>query len=141
MICSLLKIRVLEYDASAFKDPEIQRHEEYEVLKITKHPRYKPKRFTDDLAVLTVERTISLTSKNGVNAACLPACDNQFDFEFRNGTGTRCWVAGWGKDGINGNFKNIMHKVDVPLYNQNQCDSILRRELGKKNAGGASSFR
>ena len=43
MICSLLKIRVLEYDASAFKDPEIQRHEEYEVLKITKHPRYKPR--------------------------------------------------------------------------------------------------
>lgn len=78
-----MKIRVLEYDASAFKDPEIERHIEYEVVKITKHPRYKPKRFSNDIAVLTVETNIRLTNKNGVNAACLPACDNQFDFEFR----------------------------------------------------------
>ena len=33
-----LKVRVGEYDASAFKRPELYQHEEYSVTRIVKHP-------------------------------------------------------------------------------------------------------
>lgn len=35
---------------------------------------------------------------SGVNAGCFPACSNMFEHKFTNGTGVRCWVAGWGRD-------------------------------------------
>ena len=44
-----------------------------------------------------------------VNTACLPGCREQFDFKFENGTGTRCWVAGWGKDEYNGTYQVRMN--------------------------------
>jgi len=91
-----------------------------------KAPGFDPVRFTNDLAILELEEAIDLASSAGVSAACYPTCDSMFDFEFKNGTGSRCWVAGWGKDGIKGNFKTTMHKVDVPIVNDRQCENSLK---------------
>ena len=30
----------------------------------------------------------------------------------------RCWVAGWGKAALDGDFRTTMHKVDVPIVPQ-----------------------
>lgn len=68
---------------------EKERHQEFTVVKITEHPNYKPGRFINDVSILTVDRTINLLNHNGINAACIPTCDNMFDFKFSNGTGTR----------------------------------------------------
>merc|ERR1711922_64342 len=65
-----------------------------------------PEDFSNNNAILKVDRNIDL-NKNHVNTACLPSCDEQFNFRFNNGTGTRCWVAGWGKDSQNGQFQFI----------------------------------
>jgi hypothetical protein len=46
----------------------------------------------NSFAVLIVDRPIDLVQANGINAACLPACRNMFDYKFKNGTGTRCLV-------------------------------------------------
>lgn len=137
-----LKVRVNEYDANDFiSPPEISRHEEYTVVKITVHPEYRPKRFINDLAVLVVDRPIDLLSNDGVNAACLPHCPEMFDYKFPNGTGTRCWTAGWGKDKLNGNFQPIIHKVDLPIYDQNQCENAIRNELSRKNHAAGQRLR
>jgi len=93
----LLKVRVGEYDASGFNDPETQNHEEYTVMRILKHPQMSNTRLSNDIAILYVDRNINLNHPY-VNTACLPSCDNQFDYKFSNGTGVRCYVAGWGKD-------------------------------------------
>merc|ERR1712228_656134 len=71
-------------------------------------------RLSNDLAILYVDRDINLNHPY-VNTACLPSCDNQFDYHFSNGTGVRCYVAGWGKDEFDGSFQFIPKKVICPL--------------------------
>ena len=51
----------------------------------------------NDFAMLKLEETIKLSYSNHLSAACLPTCNNMFDFKFKNGTGTRCYVGGWGQ--------------------------------------------
>merc|ERR1711910_77687 len=145
-----LKIRVIEYDAGGFKNTENTRHKEYQVSDIEIHPRYDSDRLTYDLAVLKVETRsdgfggvrgrIDLTSTDDINAACLPGCDNMFDYQFNNGTGVRCWVAGWGKDSLDGSFQFIQHKVDLPLVENNSCNNKLKSALNAQRAGSGNRF-
>jgi len=77
-----LKVRVGEYDASAYKRPEQYKHEEYNVLSAAIHPRFDRKRLSNDLAVLRLSQRVNLNHRY-VNTACLPACSNQFSHQFR----------------------------------------------------------
>jgi len=139
-----VKIRVIEYDASGFKGPENTRHKEYTVSEIVTHPRYDRTRLSHDLAVLKVETKrdrfgdvtgkIDLLETDDVNAACIPGCSNQFDYQFSNGTGVRCWVAGWGKDSVTGQFQVVQNRVDVPLMDHDKCEARMTQALGR-NAG------
>merc|ERR1712142_1080644 len=130
----LLKVRVGEYDASGFNDPETQNHEEYTVMRILKHPQMSNTRLSNDIAILYVDRNINLNHPY-VNTACLPSCDNQFDYKFSNGTGVRCYVAGWGKDESDGSFQFIPRKVDVPIVDDVQCQIDLRNALNRQKQG------
>merc|ERR1712172_170918 len=136
----LLKVRVGEYDASGFNQPEIQSHEEYTVTRILKHPQMSNTRLSNDIAILYVDRDINLNHPY-VNTACLPSCDNQFDYQFSNGTGVRCYVAGWGKDESDGSFQFIPRKVDLPLVNNQQCQIGLQNALNAQKPGAGDRFR
>jgi len=140
LFCRVVKVRVGEYDASAFKSPEAQKHEEYTISKIIKHPQFDPKRLRNDIAILRVNQRINLNHPY-VNAACLPSCDNQFDYQFSNGTGVRCWVAGWGKNEFDGSFQFIQHKVDVPIVDDYKCNAALKRALNRKQNGVGDRFQ
>merc|ERR1739841_257968 len=65
----------------------------------------------------------------------------QFDHVFSNGTGARCWTAGWGKDEFSGSFQFIQHKVDVPLVPASQCNAALKRALNQKKPGVGDRFQ
>merc|ERR1711937_713962 len=130
----LLKVRVGEYDASGFNAPESFKHEEYTVTRILKHPQMSNTRLSNDLAILYVERDINLNHPY-VNTACLPSCADQFDYQFSNGTGVRCYVAGWGKDEADGSFQIIPKKVDLPLVNDDQCEASLQTALNAQRPG------
>merc|ERR1712038_653771 len=135
------KIRVIEYDASGFKQTENTKHKEYQVDDIVIHPSFDRTRLSHDLAVLKVvtrpdgfggiRGRIDFTSTDDINAACLPGCDDQFNYQFNNGSGVRCWVAGWGKDGKGGSFQTIQNKVDVPLMDSRDCQSRMKSALGR----------
>merc|ERR1712107_876301 len=127
------------YDASGFNPPEKFNHQEYTVVRILKHPKFSEKRLSNNIAILTVEKDIDL-SLSTVNTACLPSCDNQFDYRFTNGTGTRCWVAGWGKDGETGQFQFIPRKVDLPLYDNGRCENALKKAMDERRKGLGSRF-
>lgn len=137
-----VKIRVIEYDASGFKGPENTRHKEYVVAEIITHPKFDSVRLSYDLAVLKVDTKkdrfgdvqgkIDLLDTDDVNAACIPGCSNQFDYQFSNGTGVRCWVAGWGKDGIGGQFQVVQNRVDVPLMDPFTCQNRMQQALGRQ---------
>jgi len=136
----LLKVRVGEYDASGFNPPETIDHEEYTVIRILKHPKFSTKRLHYNLALLTLDRPINLGREN-VNSVCLPSCRDQFSqFQFRNGTGVRCWVAGWGKDGQTGSFQFIQRKVDLPLFEHRECEARLRAGLNQQRPGAGDQF-
>merc|ERR1711971_594679 len=64
-------------------------------------------------------KVVTAAHKPNVNTACLPSCRDQFGHQFNNGTGVRCWVAGWGKNEVDGSFQFIQHKVDLPLVENN----------------------
>eukprot|EP00092_Neocalanus_flemingeri_P037663 GFUD01041000.1.p1 GENE.GFUD01041000.1~~GFUD01041000.1.p1 ORF type:complete len:488 (+),score=115.60 GFUD01041000.1:149-1612(+) len=135
----LLKVRVGEYDASGFNDPEKFNHEEYTVTRILKHPDFSAGRLDNDIALLFVEKDIDLNSPY-VNTACLPSCDNQFDYQFNNGTGIRCWVAGWGKNEFDGSFQFLQHKVDIPLVDSSTCNRKLKTALNNQKRGVGDRF-
>lgn len=129
----LIKVRIIEYDASGFNNPETESHQEFTVTRFKNHPRYNDKRLNHDVALLFLNQRINLISSKNVNAACLPKCADMFDYTFTNGTGTRCWVAGWGKDREGGNFQFIQKKVDVPIVpDRFQCDNSLRGALQRQ---------
>jgi len=136
----LLKIRVGEYDASGFNSPESINHEEYTVTRLLKHPQFNAGRLINDIAILYTDRNINLNNPN-VNTACLPSCRDQFSHQFQNGTGLRCWVAGWGKNEIDGSFQFIQHKVDLPLVESGKCDSQLKAALERQRPGSGRRFR
>jgi len=135
----LLKVRVGEWDASGFNNPERFNHEEYTIVRILKHPQFSAGRLSNDIALLYTDRDIDLSNPY-VNTACLPSCDNQFDYIFSNGTGVRCWVAGWGKN-EQGNFQFIQKKVDLPLVEPNRCNSALKVALNNQRAGTGNRFQ
>merc|ERR1712233_146540 len=124
----LLKIRVGEYDASGFNPPETAQREEYTIVRLFKHPQFNAGRLSNDVAILYTDRDINLNNPN-VNTACLPSCRDQFSHQFNNGTGVRCWVAGWGKNEVDGSFQFIQHKVDLPLVENNSCNNKLKNAL------------
>jgi len=136
----LLKVRVGEYDASGVNPLEPVQHQEYTVVRILKHPQFNPKRLDNNMAILTLDRKLDL-SPSTVNTACLPSCDTQFDFKFDNGTGTRCWVAGWGKNAENGQFQFIPRKVDLPIYDWSRCQDVLKNAMNERKAGLGDRFR
>jgi len=136
----LIKVRIIEYDASGFNNPETESHQEFVVSRFRNHPQYQDKRLSYDVALLFLNQTVSLRSNRNVNAACLPTCNNMFDYQFTNGTGTRCWVAGWGKDKPSGRFQFIQNKVDVPLYERGRCQTALRGALERKRTPNARDF-
>merc|ERR1712157_522330 len=85
-------------------------------------------RLDNNLAILYVDRDISLNHPY-VNTACLPSCDNQFDFLFSNGTGVRCHVAGWGKDEADGQFQFIQRSARTPALEMEGLLSSVRLSL------------
>jgi secreted trypsin-like serine protease len=93
---------------------------------------------SNDIAILYTQKPIQLS--NNVNTACLPSCRDQFNHTFDNGTGIRCWVAGWGKDQVNGEFQFIQHKVDLPLVDDDNCTAKLKDALNKQKRGQGNRF-
>ena len=51
------------------------------------HPDFDEKRLSDNIAILVLNKPIDLSERDSVNAACLPACNNMFDYTFPNKTG------------------------------------------------------
>merc|ERR1712154_436355 len=77
-VSSDLKIRLGEWDASGFNQPEITEHLEYKVNRIVIPTAYNPGRLNSDIALLLLDRNIDL-SHPYINTACLPSSSNQFD--------------------------------------------------------------
>ncbi len=106
----------------------------FSVSQVIPHPDFEESRLVNNIAVLVLDSAIDLVSDDDVNAACLPQCDEMFDYQFANGTGTRCWISGFGKN-VHGVVQNTMSKIDVPIFPAEDCSVVLRDEFVRIQPG------
>ncbi|KAK0160139.1 hypothetical protein PV328_007576 [Microctonus aethiopoides] len=115
------KIRLGDWDIKSTN--EQFPHQEYNI-KSTKqifvHPKYNNKSMFNDIAIVRLNTSVPLETNLNINTACLP--------DKSPAAGSRCYVAGWGKNafGPSGMYQNILRDVDVPIVDQTTCETRLR---------------
>uniref|UniRef100_A0A8C7WQV6 Serine protease 56 n=1 Tax=Oryzias sinensis TaxID=183150 RepID=A0A8C7WQV6_9TELE len=90
------------------------------VNRIISHPKFNPKTFNNDLAL--VELTSPVILSEHVTPVCLPSAMDP-------PTGTPCLVAGWGSLYEDGPSADVVMEAKIPLLPQNTCKSALGKEL------------
>ncbi|KAH9379237.1 hypothetical protein HPB48_006341 [Haemaphysalis longicornis] len=114
-----IKIRLGEWDVN--RDDEFYAHVEKQAAQVVIHPEFFPGNLNNDLALVRLDSPVDLNLPH-IGAACLPEPRESFE-------GHRCWVTGWGKDafGNQGEYQNILKKVDVPVVSHDDCQERLKR--------------
>jgi len=136
-----LKVRLGEFDSSAFKLPETEIHIELGVERVVKHPLFSARRLTNDVAVLTLSRSVDISGGNpNINTPCFPSCPQQFSHTFENKTGSNCWLSGWSVDRDSLSFRPTQHKVMVSLLGQEICQQMITDFLSARNPALADLF-
>ncbi|POI34148.1 hypothetical protein CIB84_002102 [Bambusicola thoracicus] len=91
------------------------------VRRIVPHPKFNPKTFHGDLALL--ELAEPLAPSGTVSPVCLPGGTTE------PSPGTPCHIAGWGSLYEEGPSAEVVMEAQVPLLSQETCRAALGREL------------
>uniref|UniRef100_A0A8V0Z3H5 Serine protease 56 n=1 Tax=Gallus gallus TaxID=9031 RepID=A0A8V0Z3H5_CHICK len=91
------------------------------VRRIVPHPKFNPKTFHGDLALL--ELAEPLAPSGTVSPVCLPSGTTE------PSPGTPCHIAGWGSLYEEGPSAEVVMEAQVPLLSQETCRAALGREL------------
>ncbi|XP_077177997.1 ovochymase-2 isoform X2 [Paroedura picta] len=88
------------------------------VKRIISHPKFDPRKpMNYDIALLKVDGSFKYGPK--VWPACLPSPDEKFD------PGYICSTCGWGRLRENGILPQVLHEVELPILNQDECSRAL----------------
>jgi len=80
------------------------------------HPQYRrPKQFSNDLALLKLDRPFDLNEC--VNTACLP--------DTAPPVGQKCWITGWGNLRNQGSRPQILQEASTDIHAQSTCSSSM----------------
>ncbi|NXR18083.1 PRS56 protease, partial [Cinclus mexicanus] len=91
------------------------------VRRILPHPKFNPKTFHGDLALL--ELAVPLAPSPTVSPVCLPSGPAE------PSPGTPCYIAGWGSLYEEGPAADVVMEAQVPLLSQETCRSALGKDL------------
>ncbi|XP_069068982.1 serine protease 56 [Pleurodeles waltl] len=91
------------------------------VNRIVIHPKFNPKTFNNDLAL--VELTTSTVGVGKASPVCLP------DFLQDPPAGTPCFIAGWGSVYQDGPSAEVVMEARVPVLSQDSCRNALGKDL------------
>ncbi|XP_074889317.1 serine protease 56 isoform X3 [Buteo buteo] len=91
------------------------------VRRILPHPKFNPKTFHGDLALL--ELAVTLAPSPTVSPVCLPSGPTE------PSPGTTCYIAGWGSLYEEGPAADVVMEARVPLLSQETCRGALGRDL------------
>ncbi|CAG0902167.1 unnamed protein product, partial [Darwinula stevensoni] len=100
-------------------------HEERRITKIAIHEDYDERTLFNDYAMLILDFPVELDDH--IDTVCLPRPGTNF-------VGHQCFVTGWGKISIEGQYQQVLKKVELPVVEQSLCEEKLRK------AKGCSSF-
>uniref|UniRef100_A0A671LVB8 Peptidase S1 domain-containing protein n=1 Tax=Sinocyclocheilus anshuiensis TaxID=1608454 RepID=A0A671LVB8_9TELE len=90
------------------------------VNRIITHPKFNPKTFNNDIALVELSSPIILSER--VTPVCLPS-------DLDPPAGTPCLVAGWGSLYEDGPSADVVMEAKVPLLSHTTCRSALGKEL------------
>ncbi|XP_052659269.1 LOW QUALITY PROTEIN: serine protease 56 [Harpia harpyja] len=91
------------------------------VRRILPHPKFNPKTFHGDLALL--ELAVTLAPSPTISPVCLPSGPAE------PSPGTTCYIAGWGSLYEEGPAADVVMEAQVPLLSQETCQGALGRDL------------
>ncbi|NWI96832.1 PRS56 protease, partial [Pitta sordida] len=91
------------------------------VRRILPHPKFNPKTFHGDLALL--ELAVPLVLSATVSPVCLPSGPTE------PSPGTPCYIAGWGSLYEEGPVADVVMEAQVPLLSQETCRGALGKDL------------
>uniref|UniRef100_A0A672V2R3 Serine protease 56 n=1 Tax=Strigops habroptila TaxID=2489341 RepID=A0A672V2R3_STRHB len=91
------------------------------VRRILPHPKFNPKTFHGDLALL--ELAVPLVPSPTISPVCLPSSPAE------PSPGTACYIVGWGSLYEEGPAANVVMEAQVPLLSQETCRGALGRDL------------
>ncbi|NXI83207.1 PRS56 protease, partial [Rhipidura dahli] len=91
------------------------------VRRILPHPKFNPKTFHGDLALL--ELAVPLAPSPTVSPVCLPRGPAE------PSPGTPCYIAGWGSLYEEGPAADVVMEAQVPLLSQETCRGALGKDL------------
>ncbi|NXI11110.1 PRS56 protease, partial [Irena cyanogastra] len=91
------------------------------VRRILPHPKFNPKTFHGDLALL--ELAVPLAPSPTVSPVCLPSGSTE------PSPGTPCYIAGWGSLYEEGPAADVVMEAQVPLLSQETCRGALGKDL------------
>ncbi|NWY52210.1 PRS56 protease, partial [Chionis minor] len=91
------------------------------VRRILPHPKFNPKTFHGDLALL--ELAVPLMASPTVSPVCLPSGPAE------PSPGTACYIVGWGSLYEEGPAADVVMEARVPLLSQETCRGALGRDL------------
>ncbi|NXB73456.1 PRS56 protease, partial [Donacobius atricapilla] len=91
------------------------------VRRILPHPKFNPKTFHGDLALL--ELAVPLAPSATVSPVCLPSGPAE------PSPGTPCYIAGWGSLYEEGPAADVVMEAQVPLLSQETCRGALGKDL------------
>ncbi|XP_054062532.1 serine protease 56 [Rissa tridactyla] len=91
------------------------------VRRILPHPKFNPKTFHGDLALL--ELAAPLAPSPTISPVCLPSSPVE------PSPGTACYIAGWGSLYEEGPAADVVMEARVPLLSQETCRGALGRDL------------
>ncbi|NXI03941.1 PRS56 protease, partial [Pachycephala philippinensis] len=91
------------------------------VRRILPHPKFNPKTFHGDLALL--ELAVPLAPSPTVSPVCLPSGPAE------PSPGTPCYIAGWGSLYEEGPVADVVMEAQVPLLSQETCRGALGKDL------------
>ncbi|XP_042215657.1 uncharacterized protein LOC121861800 [Homarus americanus] len=117
---SELKVRVGEWDVGG--NTEFYRHVESQVLGLYPHPEFYAGNLVNDIAIIRIQTPIDFVTNPHIAPVCMPD-------RFSSYSQQRCKVSGWGKDafGNHGSFQHLLKEVDLPVIDQQVCQTALRQ--------------
>jgi len=112
-----LLLRMGEYDLNdEYSEPYTFQDRKVQI--VASHPKFDPKTFEYDLALLRFYEPV--TFQPNIIPVCIPEDD-------ANLVGKTAWVTGWGRLYEDGPLPAVLQEVDLPIINNTECEAMYEK--------------
>ncbi|KAF5272831.1 hypothetical protein FQR65_LT00427 [Abscondita terminalis] len=122
----VIRVRLGEYDFAKVGET---RSRDFLVKEIVEHNEYDPSTYSNDIAILTLEKQTSFDTY--VWPICLPPLNGSYVNE-------TVIVAGWGQQNYAGPVSPVLMEVAVPVWDHERCADAFTQRITENNICAAA---